>query len=101
MVEINGEFSDVKHVIAGVPLESVLSPTLYAYYADDTTLYSATKKTNKPIKNVQKAMETIDEFLIKWKIKINAAKAQFIIFPFNRARRRTLTPPIHVFKTTQ
>lgn len=106
MVEINGEYSDTKYIVAGVPQGSVLSPTLYsiyiadfkcpaccqsAYYADDTALLSATKTTNKSIKNVQKAMEAIEIFSTRWKIKINATKTNFIIFPFNRARRRTPT----------
>lgn len=105
-VEINGEFSNAKQVVAGVPQGSVLSPILYAiyiadfkgirdcqsaYYADDTALYSATKTTNRSIKNVQRALQSIDKYMNKWKIKINANKTQFIIFPFNRSRRRIPT----------
>lgn len=73
-----------------------LSPILYAiyianfkcicirncqseYYADDTALYSATETTNKSIKYVQCALQSIDKFMNKWKMKINAAKTQFII----------------------
>lgn len=103
MVKVNGIHSSTKNVLAGAPQGSSLSPTLYsiyindyrcinrcdiAYYADDTALYSATKTTNKAIKNVQHGLQSIEKFMMKWKIQINAAKTQFIYFPFNRSRRR-------------
>lgn len=44
--------------------------------------------TNKSIKNVQHALQSIDKYTTKSKIKLNAAKTQFIIFPFNWSRRR-------------
>lgn len=102
-VEVSGELSDVKTAIAGVPQGSVLSPLLYtlfisdfkgakkclnAYYADDTAICSATKTTNRSIRNVQAELNRIEKYLTSWKIKINAEKTQFIIFPFNRSRRR-------------
>lgn len=106
MVIVNGARSNIKNVVAGAPQGSSLSPTLYAvytsdyrcinrckdaYFADDTALYSATKTTNKSIRNVQSGLQSIEKYMAKWKIQINANKTQFIIFPFNRSRRRVPT----------
>lgn len=108
-VVVNGDCSNSKNVVAGAPQGSCLSPTLYAiytsdyrclnrcesaYYADDTALYSATRTTNRSIKNIQCTLQSIEKFMSKWKIKLNASKTQYIIFPFNRSRKRLPTIPL-------
>lgn len=103
LVAINGTFSSLKCIPAGVPQGSCLSPILYslfvsdykklksckmAYYADDTGLMAVAKHTQTIINRLQQGLQSCDRYLKKWKLQLNAAKTQAIIFPFNRSPKR-------------
>lgn len=103
IVSINNTNSSMKNISAGLPQGSILSPLLYsiytsdfnptntfdtAYYADDTALITSSKLTSALLKKMEKSLITCNNYYRKWKIKINNAKTQAIIFPFNKSPKR-------------
>lgn len=103
LVCVNGTHSSPKTTTAGLPQGSVLSPLLYsfytsdfspppnvstAYYADDTALITSSKLTSALLKKMENGLASCNKYLRKWKIKINPAKTQAIIFPFNKSPKR-------------
>jgi len=109
LVAINGTYSSQRNIPAGVPQGSVLSPLLYtlfisdfkkpkycemAYYADDTTIMAVAKQTKTIIKRLHKGLTSCNRYLKKWKIQLNAAKTQAIIFPFNNSPKRKPQAPL-------
>lgn len=105
-VHINNHVSSKIETSAGLAQGTCLSPLLYslyeadmpsdenvqlALYADDTAVYTSAKNSNTIIKRLNNEAATLSEYFKMWKIKINAAKTQAIIFPFNKSRRRTPT----------
>lgn len=103
IVNIDSEASTERKILAGVPQGSVLSPTLYsiytsdfkilkdhsaALYADDTAIITKGKVSNAIIKKMKRALIHAQKFFVKWKIKINEAKTQAIIFPYNKSPKR-------------
>lgn len=88
---------------AGLAQGSALSPLLYclyvadlrlprkfqtACYADDTAIFTSANRTKTICGDLQSALLRIEQYMQRWKIKINAAKTQAIVFPFNRQRKR-------------
>lgn len=55
-----------------------------ALYADDTAI----KSTRAVVNRLQASLVKITEYSNNWKIKINLAKTQLILFPFNNSARR-------------
>lgn len=94
-VKINSTLSNKKHITAGVPQGSILGPRLFLYhindipknnnvklaiFADDTALYSTSWGKPKAAEQIQEHLDEILIFFNKWKIKINEAKTETIIF---------------------
>lgn len=109
LVAINGSYSSLRNIPAGVPQGSVLSPLLYslfisdykkpkncemAYYTDDTGLMAVAKQTKTIIDRLNKGLKSFNRYLKKWKIQLNAAKTQAIIFPFNKSPKRKPNTPL-------
>lgn len=102
-VHVNNAKSADISMPAGLPQGTCISPILYslfisdlpspkstelALYADDTAAYTSSKQSNVIIKRLAQALEDLEKYFIKWKIKINANKTQAILFPFDNKRRR-------------
>jgi hypothetical protein len=78
--------SSPREMLAGVPQGSILSPTLYniyindtpqtpgvylALFADDTCLYATDRKEGYVLRKLQRGLDAIDTWCECWNIKIN------------------------------
>lgn len=94
---INGKNSEIYEVSAGVPQGSPLSLFLFNYfindipipknckiaiYADDTALASFARNNNLPliVRRINRGLKQINKHFTSWKIKINHAKTETILF---------------------
>jgi hypothetical protein len=98
-VSVEGEMSTPRYMQAGVPQGSVLSPTLYnlyindtphissanlALFADDTCLHTTGRKKGYVLRKIQRGLDTMAAWCERWNIKINEDKTRAIYF----SRRR-------------
>lgn len=105
-VHVNSAKSNSITIPAGLAQGTCISPVLYALYiadlpttnktelalyADDTGVYTAAKQSNTIIKRLNESLNSIEQYLRKWRIKINATKTQAILFTFDNKRRRLPT----------
>lgn len=105
-VYVNNATSNTIEIPAGLAQGTCISPILYALYiadipiventqlalyADDTSIYTSAKQSNTIINRLNHALQTLAQYFHKWKIKINPAKTQAILFPFDNKRRRIPT----------
>jgi retron-type reverse transcriptase len=104
-VSVEGEMSTAREMQAGMPQGSVLSPTLYniyindtpqtpgvhlALFADDTCLHATERKEGYVLRKLQRGLDAIETWYEHWNIKINEEKTQAIYFS-HRRRRLNLT----------
>jgi hypothetical protein len=94
-VSVEGEMSTPRIMKAGVPQGSVLSPTLFnmyindtpqaigvhlALFAEDTCLYTTERKEGYVLRKFQRGLNSVVEWSKHWNIKINEDKTQAIYF---------------------
>ncbi|KAJ4437690.1 hypothetical protein ANN_17835 [Periplaneta americana] len=108
-VYLEHEFSPITPIKAGAPQGSVLGPILYllytadfplhrscqtAFFADDTLVYYCAKSLPFIIRILQGYVRQFEDWITKWRININTAKTQAVIFS---KRRVQLPQSISVF----
>ncbi len=113
-VDVNGYLSPKISIEAGVPQGSVISPLLYnifindsttndnysvflnyrhfhlmcSNFADDSAFWAESFNPHLAAASVQKAITTNDDFCSRWRIKVNGAKSQAVLFtPSGRANK--------------
>ena len=102
-VSLNNVYSEPFDIEAGVPQGSILGPLLYNIYtsdipplpeggvlsqfADDTAVIYKGRIIGALTNKLQGALDVLNEFYTSWKIVINAAKTQTILFPHSRSPR--------------
>ena len=95
VTKIEDSFSSTRHILAGVPQGSCLSPTLYLTYindipttpkahlslfADDTMFFTFDKNAKRAAIQLQHQLNLATTWFHRWRIKINPTKTVGIIF---------------------
>ncbi len=98
-------YSELKEIKAGVPQGSVLGPVLYllftsdipttenntiATFADDTAIMSVGENYDDSIAKVQVAINQIESWTKKWKIKLNESKSVHVDFTNKKIEHKQL-----------
>jgi hypothetical protein len=104
-VSVAGEMSTPRCMQAGVQQGSVLSPTLYSLYindtiqnivvnlalfADDTCLYATERKEGYVLRKIQRGLNSILAWCERWNIRISEDKTRAIYFSTTKGDRVTL-----------
>jgi hypothetical protein len=103
-VSVEGELSTPREIEAGVPQGSVLAPTLYSSYindtpqtpgvqlalfADDTYIYATERKEGYVLRKLQRGLTAMEAWCERWNIKINEDKTQTIYISHRRGPMET------------
>jgi hypothetical protein len=85
-VSVEGKFSTPRYMQAGVPQGSILCPTLYnlyindtpkapglnfALFVDDTCLYATDRKEDYVLRKLHRGLNYMAAWCVHWNIKIN------------------------------
>jgi len=99
-VVLNGQFSDWRHVLSGVPQRSVLGPLLYLIYindidksvggkilkfADDTKTYNKIR-SDDDIANLQSDLCNLVSWSKEWHMLFNVEKCKVMHFGYNNRK---------------
>lgn len=99
-VKINNSLSNYHPIQSGVPQGSVLGPFLYLLYtadipvtedvtmatfADDTAILTSDKNQDQASEKLQNHLDQLQEWLQRWKIKVNNQKSAQITFTTRRS----------------
>lgn len=94
-VKVEGSLSKACPIKAGVPQGSCLSPVCYArytddipvegesklaLYADDAAYYRSSIKVKFAASKMQETLDALPKWLAQWRLSINVAKTQAILF---------------------
>lgn len=106
-VSLEGSLSNSFNIAAGVPQGSLLGPILYSIFisdlpplpdggvlslfADDTSIAVKGRTPRELTNKLQRCLNVLIQYLTDWKIKINPAKTQTIMFLYKQSDR--LKPP--------
>jgi len=107
-ININGTLSDLADILCSVPQGSILSPLLFSIYindiskrnisnssgsllyADDLATFFMYKKNGNIEKMINNYLKEIELWLSKWKMKMSAAKCNYITFHNGPTRPKLL-----------
>lgn len=104
---VNGEISNYYPIKSGVPQGSVLGPYLYLIFtsdlpttnntltgtfADDTVIMATHENPQIASSNLQDHLYLLENWMKKWKIKINETKSQNITFTLKKGK----CPPVFI-----
>ena len=94
-VKLQDSYSELKPIFAGVPQGSILGPILYLLYtsdiptspnylmatfADDTAILTTNKSAKDSNEALQSALDSINTWTKKWRIKLNHQKSVHVVF---------------------
>lgn len=102
-VSINNTLSDIFNIVAGVPQGSILGPILFNIFtsdlpplpdggelflfADDTAIVYKGRVIRALTAKLQRGLDALAAYFAEWKIRINAAKTQTILFPHSGSHK--------------
>ena len=112
-VVYEGCFSHVVHLKAGTPQGSPLSPLIYiifvndyptsmeencslSQFADDTSLWTTTYFQSTAIRRLQTALNALEGWCRKWRVKLNGEKSN-LIFISRNGKKEDENHALHLF----